>query len=226
MPEVQLHREGHPKYRRMVRFDWSETPQALPGAFQYGEVMVWLRERLPADAILTNGAGNYASWLHRYYRFRAFGTQLAPTSGSMGYGVPAAVMAKRMHPDRIVLCLAGDGDFLMNGQEFATACQYGIAIIVLVIDNGMYGTIRMHQEREYPGRVSATALSNPDFAGLARAYGGHGETVRKTAEFAPAFERALASGRPAILHCFLDPQAITPTATLDSIRETAAQRKA
>ncbi len=216
----------HRSRLRSAYLDWSETPQALPGAFQYGEVMVWLRERLPADAILTNGAGNYASWLHRYYRFRAFGTQLAPTSGSMGYGVPAAVMAKRMHPYRIVMCLAGDGDFLMNGQEFATACQYGIALIVIVVDNGMYGTIRMHQEREYPGRVSATNLSNPDFAALGRAYGGHGETVRDTAEFAPAFERALASGRPAILHCFLDPQAITPTATLDAIREAAEQRKA
>lgn len=217
---------AHRSRLRAAYLDWSETPQALPGAFQYGEVMVWLRERLPADAILTNGAGNYASWLHRYYRFRTFGTQLAPTSGSMGYGVPAAVMAKRMHPDRIVLCLAGDGDFLMNGQEFATACQYGLPLVVVVIDNGMYGTIRMHQEREYPGRVSATALSNPDFAALGRAYGGHGETVRETAEFAPAFERALASGRPAIIHCYLNPQAITPTATLDTIRETAEQRKA
>ncbi|WP_443970871.1 thiamine pyrophosphate-binding protein [Sphingobium sp. CR28] len=217
---------AHRSQLRSAYLDWSEAPQALPGAFQYGEVMGWLRERLPADAILTNGAGNYASWLHRYYRFRAFGTQLAPTSGSMGYGVPAAVIAKRIHPDRIVLCLAGDGDFLMNGQEFATACQYGIAIIVLVIDNGMYGTIRMHQERAYPGRVSATALANPDFAALGRAYGGHGETVRETAEFAPAFERALASGRPAIIHCFLDPQAITPTASLDAIRAAAEQREA
>lgn len=212
-------------YRAQLRsayLDWSETPRPLPGDFQYGAVMAWLRERLPADAILTNGAGNYAGWLHRYYRFRRFGTQLAPTSGSMGYGVPAAVMAGRHHRDRIVLCFAGDGDFLMNGQEFATACQYGIAIVVIVVDNGMYGTIRMHQERGYPGRVSATTLANPDFAALARAYGGHGETVRVTADFAPAFERALASGRPAIVHCFLDPQAITPTASLDEIRAAAS----
>jgi acetolactate synthase-1/2/3 large subunit len=213
----------HAASLRAAYLDWSETPAPLPGLFQYGEVMQWLRERLPADAVLTNGAGNYASWLHRYYRFRAFGTQLAPTSGSMGYGVPAAIMAKRHRPEAIVIALAGDGDFLMNGQEFATACQYGIPLIVLVIDNSMYGTIRMHQERAYPGRISATDLKNPDFAALARAYGGYGETVRETAEFAPAFERALASGQPAIIHCFLDPQAITPTASLDQIR--AAARK-
>ncbi len=149
-----------------------------------GEVMRWLGARLPKDAILTNGAGNYATWLHRYHRFNAFGTQLAPTSGSMGYGLPAAVAAKCMQPEKTVVCFAGDGCFLMNGQEFATAVQYDLPIIVLVIDNGMYGTIRMHQEREYPGRVSATALRKPDFAAYARAFGGHGETVRDTADFA------------------------------------------
>ncbi|MBN8808477.1 MAG: thiamine pyrophosphate-binding protein [Sphingomonas sp.] len=200
---------------------WSDTPPRVPGDFQYGEVMAWLRDRLPADAVICNGAGNFASWIHRYYRFRDFGTQLAPTSGSMGYGLPAGVMAKRQKPGSIVLTIAGDGDFLMNGQEFATAVHHGIPLMVMVIDNGIYGTIRMHQERHYPGRVSATALTNPDFAALARAYGGHGETVTTTAEFAPAFERALASGKPAILHCRLDPQAITPTATLDGIREAA-----
>jgi acetolactate synthase I/II/III large subunit len=206
--------------------EWSETPKALPGAFQYGQAMVWLRERLPADAILCNGAGNFATWIHRYYRFRAFGTQLAPTSGSMGYGPPAAVMAKRQHPERIVVALAGDGDFLVNGQEFATAVQYGIPIIVVVLDNGMYGTIRMHQEREYPGRVSATKLRNPDFAALARSFGGHGERVERTDDFAPAFERALRSGQPAILHCLVDPQALTPAMTLDTIRERALQSAA
>ena len=128
--------------------------------------MVWLRERLPPDAMICNGAGNFAAWIHRYYRFRKFGTQLAPTSGSMGYGVPAAIMAKRQHPDRIVVCFAGDGCFLMNGQEFATAVQFGIPVIIIVIDNAMYGTIRMHQEAHYPGRISATALKNPDFVGL------------------------------------------------------------
>lgn len=205
--------------------DWSDTPGPVPGDFQYGEAIGWLRDRLPDDAILCNGAGNYAAWIHRYYRFRGFATQLAPTSGSMGYGVPAGVHAKRLHPDRIVVTLAGDGDFLMNGQEFATAVHHRIPLIVLVIDNGIYGTIRMHQEKTFPGRVSATDLTSPDFAALARAFGGHGETVRATAEFAPAFERALASGRPAIVHCLLDPQAITPTATLDQIRAAASAKQ-
>ncbi|WP_440523792.1 thiamine pyrophosphate-binding protein [Sphingomonas sp.] len=203
---------------------WSDSPPPVPGDFQYGDVMAWLRDRLPPDAVICNGAGNFASWIHRYYRFRDFGTQLAPTSGSMGYGLPAGVMAKRQKPGSIVLTIAGDGDFLMNGQEFATAVHHDIPLMVVLIDNGIYGTIRMHQERTFPGRVSATNLTNPDFAALARAYGGHGETVTTTAEFAPAFERALASGKPAILHCHLDTQAITPTATLDGLR-AAAQKK-
>jgi acetolactate synthase I/II/III large subunit len=204
--------------------EWSERPNRLPGDFQYGEAVVWLRERLPPDAVICNGAGNFSIWIHRYYRFRGFGSQLAPTSGSMGYGVPAAVMAKRQHPEWIAVALAGDGDFMMNGQELATAVQYGCPVIVVVLDNGMYGTIRMHQEREFPGRVVATELKNPDFAALARAYGGHGERVERTEEFAPAFERALASGLPAILHCIVDPQALTPGATLDTIRERAMAR--
>ena len=137
--------------------DWSETPGQLPGAFQYGEVIAWLRNRLPADAIICNGAGNFTIWIHRYYRFRELGTQLAPTSGSMGYGPPAAVLAKRQFPERIVVALAGDGDFLMNGQEFATAVQYDVPVIMVVLDNGMYGTIRMHQERNYPTQ----GLRNP-----------------------------------------------------------------
>ncbi|KAA0121089.1 thiamine pyrophosphate-binding protein [Methylobacterium sp. P1-11] len=213
--------QAHAAYRA-----WSETPEPKPGAFQYGEAITWLRERLPPDAVICNGAGNFATWVHRYYRFRAFGTQLAPTSGSMGYGLPAAVMAKRSHPERIVVALAGDGDVMMTVQEFATAVQYGIAIVVVVLDNGMYGTIRMHQEREYPGRVSATELRNPDFAALARACGGHGEFVERTAEFASAFERSLASGLPAMIHCRVDPEALTPTMTLAAIREKAlaAQR--
>ncbi|MGL4289401.1 MAG: thiamine pyrophosphate-binding protein [Phreatobacter sp.] len=200
---------------------WTGNPARLPGQLQYGEIMSWLRDRLPDDAIVCNGAGNYAIWVHRFLRFKRYGTQLAPTSGSMGYGTPAAVGAKRMHPDQMVVAFAGDGCFMMNGQEFATACQYDLPIIVIIVDNGMYGTIRMHQERDYPGRVSATTLKNPDFAALARAYGGHGETVRETAEFAGAFERAVASGKPAILHLFLDQQAITPTTTIDQIREKA-----
>ncbi|SHO62548.1 acetolactate synthase-1/2/3 large subunit [Pseudoxanthobacter soli DSM 19599] len=203
---------------------WTDAPKALPGTFQYGDVVAWLRERLPADAILTNGAGNYATWLHRYYRHRSFGTQLAPTSGSMGYGVPAAVAAKLAHPERVVVAFAGDGCFLMNGQEFATAVQYQAPIVVVVVDNGMYGTIRMHQEREYPARVSGTRLQNPDFAAYAVAFGGHGERVTATADFAPAFERALESGKPSILHCFIDPDAITPATTLGAIREAALKR--
>ncbi|WP_315754633.1 MULTISPECIES: thiamine pyrophosphate-binding protein [unclassified Bradyrhizobium] len=188
---------------------WSETARELPGAFQYGEIVIWLRDRLPKDSIVCNGAGNYAGWIHRHHRFRTFASQLAPTSGSMGYGVPAAVLAKRQYPDRVVVAFAGDGCFLMNGQEFATAVQYEAAVVVIVIDNAQYGTIRMHQEREYPGRVVGTQLKNPDFAMYAKAFGGHGERVERTEEFAPAFERALASGKPSILHCLIDPRAIS-----------------
>lgn len=199
--------------------EWSTPPQTGPGAVQMGPIMDYLNETLPEDAILTNGAGNYATWVHRFYRSRRFGTQAAPTSGSMGYGTPAAVAAKALFPDRIVVAFAGDGCFLMNGQEFATAAQYDLPIIVIVVNNGIYGTIRMHQEREYPSRVVATDLKNPDFAALARAYGGHGETVEKTEDFAPAFERARASGKPAIVEIKLDPEAITPTRTLTQIRD-------
>ena len=209
------------KEARLEFLDWTDQPPRLPGKFQYGEVMRWLRDRLPADAIIANGAGNYSIWIHRYYRFRKLGTQLAPTSGSMGYGVPAAVMAKRQHPDSPVIAFAGDGCFMMNGQEFATAVQYGIPLIVIILDNSMYGTIRMHQEREYPGRISATSLNNPDFAAYAKAFGGHGERIETTDGFAPAFERAVKSGKPAILHCLIDPEAITPARTLSQIRDDA-----
>ncbi|TIW44819.1 MAG: thiamine pyrophosphate-binding protein, partial [Mesorhizobium sp.] len=199
--------------------DWSTPPETGPGSVQMGPIMNYLEKVLPDDAILTNGAGNYATWVHRFHRSRRFGTQAAPTSGSMGYGTPAAVAAKALHPEREVIAFAGDGCFLMNGQEFATAVQYDLPIIVIVVNNCIYGTIRMHQEREYPSRVVATDLKNPDFAALARAYGGHGETVAKTADFAPAFERARASGKPAIVEIRLDPEAITPTRTLTQIRD-------
>ncbi|MGH6962106.1 MAG: thiamine pyrophosphate-dependent enzyme, partial [Dongiaceae bacterium] len=215
-------------WARAARADYLENlkhPQ-IPGPLQMGEIMAWLRRRLPADAIITNGAGNYTTWAHRFYQYRAFRTQLAPTSGAMGYGVPAAVAAKAVHPDRIVVSFNGDGCFLMNGQELATAVQYGLAVIFLVINNGMYGTIRMHQEREYPGRTVATDLVNPDFAALARAYGAMGETVTTTAEFAPAFERALAAGKPALLELKLDPEAITPRMSLSQFRENAIKAKA
>ena len=194
---------------------------AGPGDVQMGEVMAWLRERLPEDAILTNGAGNFSVWAHRFYEFRRFPPQLAPTSGAMGYGLPAAVTAKLLHPERIVVCFAGDGDFLMSGQELATAVQYELPVVVLVLNNGMYGTIRMHQERHYPGRVSGTDLVNPDFARYAEAFGGHGEVVERTEQFAPAFERAIASGRPAVIELRVDPEAITPRLTLTQIREQA-----
>jgi len=198
---------------------WSTPPETGPGAVHMGPIWNHLESILPEDAIITNGAGNYATWIHRFHRFRRYGTQSAPTSGSMGYGTPAAVAAKDLFPDRLVVAFAGDGCFLMNGQEFATAVQHDLPIIVIVVNNGTYGTIRMHQEREYPGRVSGTDLKNPDFAALARAYGGYGETVEKTEDFAPAFERARESGKPAIIEIKLDPEAITPTKTLTEIRE-------
>ncbi len=202
--------------------DWSDpAPIKTPGTLQRGGVMEYLESHLPADAIMTNGAGNFATWLHRFHRFTQFGTQLAPTSGSMGYGLPAAVGAKRLSPEKMVVCFAGDGCFMMHGQEFATAVQYNLPIIVLIIDNGMYGTIRMHQEKHYPGRISATQLQNPDFAAYARAFGGHGERVESTEQFGPAFERAVASGKPAIVHCLIDPEAITPTTTIAKLRAAA-----
>jgi acetolactate synthase-1/2/3 large subunit len=197
---------------------WTEKPTEQPGAVNLGAVMVWLRENLPADAILCNGAGNYAAWIHRFFRFRRFGQHVAPTSGSMGYGVPAAVAMKRLYPERPVVCIAGDGDFLMNGQEFATAVQYGLPLVVVIADNGIYGTIRMHQERDYPGRVVATDLRNPDFPAYARAFGGFGATVERTADFPAAFREAQASGKPAIVRLVIDPEAITPVTTLAKIR--------
>jgi acetolactate synthase-1/2/3 large subunit len=202
--------------------NWSDpVPIKTPGALQMGGVMAYLESKLPADAIMTNGAGNFATWLHRFHRFTQFGTQLAPTSGSMGYGLPAAVGAKRVAPDKLVVCFAGDGCFMMHGQEFATAVQYNLPLVVVIVDNGMYGTIRMHQEKHYPGRISATQLKNPDFSAYARAFGGHGERVEKTEEFGPAFERAVASGLPAIIHCLIDPEAITPTTTISKLRAAA-----
>jgi acetolactate synthase-1/2/3 large subunit len=211
---------------RAEYLEWTDKAPAMPGAMQLGEAMLWLRGRLGEDAIVTNGAGNYAGWPGRFLRYRKIGAQIGPTSGSMGFGVPAAVGAKRVCPDRMVVSFSGDGCFLMNGQEFATAVQYDLPIVFIVIDNGMYGTIRMHQERDYPGRISATELKNPDFAAYARAFGGHGETVAATGEFAPAFERAVASGKPAILHVKIDPDAITPMTTLTAIRAKAlAARK-
>jgi len=199
---------------------WQE-PRSNPGKVQMAELMLWLRERLPADSIITNGAGNFSGWAQRYYRYTGLRTQVAPVSGSMGYGVPAGIAAKLAHPERVVVSINGDGDFLMNGQELATAVQYGAAVIFMVVNNGMYGTIRMHQEREYPGRVHGTALVNPDFAALARAYSAHGELVEETAQFAPAFERSLAAGKAALIEVRIDPDAITTATTLEAIRQRA-----
>ncbi|HVY59684.1 MAG TPA: thiamine pyrophosphate-binding protein [Xanthobacteraceae bacterium] len=197
---------------------WSEEATPVPGKVNLGEIVVWLRRNLPEDAIICNGAGNFAAWIHRFYRFRRFGTQLAPISGSMGYGFPAAVAMQRLHPGRTVVCFAGDGDFLMTGQEFATAVQYALPVIVIVADNGLYGTIRMHQEREYPGRVSATELKNPDFTAYAQAFGGLGIRVERTEDFPAAFAAARRDGRPALIHLKVDPEAITPAMTLSAIR--------
>ena len=197
------------------------TPTQTPGPLQMGEVMAHLRETLPPDAIITNGAGNYTVWVHRFYHYRRFGTQLAPTAGSMGYGVPAAVAAKLRFPERDVVAFAGDGCFLMNGQEFATAVQYGANIVCIVVNNRMLGTIRMHQERHYPGRVSSTDLVNPDFEAYARAFGGYGEIVERTEQFPEAFERARSSGKPAILELRIDPEALTPGQSLSEIRESS-----
>jgi acetolactate synthase I/II/III large subunit len=193
---------------------WQE-PQETPGALKMEQVISHLNTALADDAILTNGAGNYSAWLHRYYRYRGWRTQLAPTSGSMGYGLPAAIAAKLHHPERDVICLAGDGCFQMVSQEFGTACEQGAAVITLVSDNGMYGTIRMHQQRHYPGRPSGTMMKNPDFAALAKAYGGFGATVTTTEAFGPALTAARESGLPAILHLKLDPAALSPKMRLE-----------
>ena len=201
-----------------------EVPR-VPGPVQMGEIVAFMRKRLPPETILANGAGNYSTWLHRFYTYRGFRTQLAPTSGAMGYGVPAAVAAKAVHPDRPVISWNGDGCFMMNGQELATAVQHGLAVVFVVVNNGMYGTIRMHQERHYPARTIGTDLVNPDFAALARAYGALGETVTRTEEFAPALERALAAGRPALIEIRLDPEAITPRQTLSQIRASGLKAK-
>jgi len=191
-----------------------QMPVETPGQLKMEYIVRHLSDTLPEDAILTNGAGNYSAWLHRYFAYKKWRTQLAPTCGSMGYGLPAAVAAKLAHPERDVICFAGDGCFQMTMQEFGTACQYGASIIVLVSNNGMYGTIRMHQERHYPGRVSGTDMVNPDFAALAKSYGAYGETVLRSEDFPTAFSRAREAGTPAILDLMVDPKALSPRLVL------------
>ena len=204
--------------------EW-QKPVKVPGKLNMSTVVADLGKRLPAETIITNGAGNFSIWVHRFYRYTGFRTQLGPTSGAMGYGVPAAIAAKLVHPKRPVIAFSGDGDFLMTGQELATAAQYDVKVLFFVVNNGMYGTIRMHQEREYPGRVSGTELKNPDFAALARSYGLHGETVTSDAEFGPAFERALNASTSALIELQIDPDAITPRTTLTAIRAQALKAK-
>ena len=196
----------------------------LPGAVGLTEAMAALRARLGPDAIVASGAGNFTVWAHRFYVFRRYRTQLAPLSGAMGYGLPAAIAAKLVHPDRDVVCIAGDGDFLMSVPELATAVQHDAPVVVLVADNGMYGTIRMHQERHYPGRVSGTDLRNPDFAALAQSFGAHGERVERSEDLPAALDRALGAGVPAVLHLPVDPEALTPRQTLSEIRAAATAR--
>jgi acetolactate synthase-1/2/3 large subunit len=198
-----------------------QQPETVPGELDLAVCIRMLLELVPRDAIVTNGAGNFTVWVHRFWQWHVYPSQLAPTSGAMAYGLPAAVAAKALHPERTVVCIAGDGDFLMSAGELATAVQYELPILVLVVDNRMYGTIRMHQERHYPGRVVGTDLRNPDFAALAHAHGAYGETIERTEEFAGAVERALASGRPALLSLRVDPEAITPRTTISAIRERA-----
>ena len=215
------------EWTRSARADleaWQQ-PVQVPGKVNMSEVVHFLRKRLPRDAIITNGAGNFAIWPHRFYRYGPFRTQLAPTSGAMGYGVPSGVAAKLVHPERTVVAFAGDGDFLMTGQELATAAQYDAKVLFIVVNNGMYGTIRMHQEREFPGRVSGTQLKNPDFAALARAYGLHGEIVESTADFEAAFDRSQKAPTSALIEVRVDPEAITPRTTLSAIRAEAFKSK-
>jgi acetolactate synthase I/II/III large subunit len=198
-----------------------QAQKIIPGAVQMWDVMQHLDSVLPKDAIVTNGAGNFATWVHRFHRYRGFRTQLAPTSGAMGYGVPAAIAAKAMHPERVVVAFAGDGCFLMTGQELATAVQYQLNVIFIVVNNNMYGTIRMHQERHFPGHVYGTALTNPDFAAYAKAFGASGEVVMSTTEFAPALQRAMHVGKPALIEIRIDAEAISPNTTLEAIRAAA-----
>ena len=205
------------------------VPQSLPGEIDMPAIVATLKKRLPEDAVLTNGAGNFASWVHRFFKHhglaRGLKTQLAPTNGAMGYGVPAGIAANIVS-GRTVLTMAGDGDFLMNGQELATAVQHGAKTIIVLLNNGMYGTIRMHQERDYPQHVSGTELANPDFAALARAYGYAGVRITRTAEFEQELVAALERKQGTLIEVMLDPEVITTRGTLSSIRSAALQREA
>jgi acetolactate synthase I/II/III large subunit len=210
-------------WRAAVRAEYEAglLPSSAGGTLDLGQVMSWLRQRLPDNAIVTSDAGNFSGWPNRFLQYRRPGRQLGPTSGAMGYGVPAAVAAKLVHPQRLVIGFCGDGGFLMTGQELATSLAEGVGPIILLFNNAMYGTIRMHQERRFPGRVVGTALANPDFTALARAYGAFAATVARTEDFAPAFEEAAAGKRAAVIELRMDPEMITTRTTLSEIRRQA-----
>jgi len=199
---------------RSAYLEFSTPPATASGYVDMAQVVGWLSQHLPEDAIVANGAGNYTAWVHRYFRYRRLRTELAPTSGAMGYGVPAAIAAKLRDPDRSVVAFAGDGCFLMYPQELATAVQHQANLVILVVNNGMYGTIRMHQERRFPGRVVATDLVNPDFVALAESFGAYAERVETTQAFPQAFQRAAAARRPALLDLRVDPAQLTPNLRL------------
>lgn len=214
-------------YRRDLRSSYEETlqPRPTPGAIRMEDVVSAVSARLPECGIVTNGAGNYSQWVHRYFQSKRYRNALASTCGSMGYGLPAAIAAKLQHPDAPVVCFAGDGCFAMTASELGTAVQYGLPIVIVIANNGMFGTIRMHQERRYPGRPSGTTLVNPDFAALARAHGANGFTITQSEDFASALDDALASDRPSIIELRLDPDAINPMETLSGVREAAGAKE-
>jgi acetolactate synthase-1/2/3 large subunit len=217
-PPANIAWTGEAESAHAAYLEWRE-PRPMLGDVQLGEIMRQLAEKIPADSILTNGAGNYATWLHRHYSYRHFRSQVAPTNGAMGYGVPAAIAAKSLYPERTVIAFAGDGCFMMSSHELATAMQYQLPVIFIVVNNAQYGTIRMHQERHYPNRVHGTGLTNPDFTAYARAFGAHGELVETTDQFMPAFERAQRSGLPAVIEIRIPQDQSTPGATLEQIRQ-------
>ena len=216
-PDLVRFSSGEEAHREWL--DWSDPKPREGVKLDLGPCVKIMREKLPENTIVCNGAGNFSGWWHRYWRYGCMPTQLAPTAGSMGYGLPASVAAALRFRDRPVVCVAGDGDFLMNGQELATAAQYGADLLVILVDNSSYGTIRMHQEREYPERISATELRNPDFAALARAYGGWAETVETTKAFTPALEEALKRNGIRLIHCKTDVEQISNATTISAIRE-------
>lgn len=213
-------------YRRNLRaaYEASLAPRMTPGAVKLEDVVTTVSALLPENGIVTNGAGNYAQWVHRYFQFKGFRTGLAPTSGSMGYGLPAAIAAKLARPDAPVVCFAGDGCFAMTANELGTAVQYRLPMVILIANNGMLGTIRMHQERSYPGRPSGTDLVNPDFVALARAHGAEGQTVTRSEDFEAVFRAALKSPVPFVIEVRQDPEAISPTETLSGIRKSTSNK--